>query len=163
MNGCLLYPIFMQFLPIEVHHDSFVYCSSFFFVFCFFLSFFLGPYLWHMGVPRLGAESELQQPTYAIATAMPDPSFICNLHQSSWQHRILNPLNEARDWTHNLMVPSWIRFCWATMGTPHFHFIYSFCSIFILFQPFLGYFVHRSKDILPDTGSNLRHNQYEKF
>ena len=32
----------------------------------------------------------------------------CNLHHSSWQCLILNPLSKARDWTCNLMVPSWI-------------------------------------------------------
>ena len=31
---------------------------------------------------------------------------------------ILNPLNEARDRTRNLMVPSQIRFHRAMMGTP---------------------------------------------
>uniref|UniRef100_A0A8D1VUY0 Myosin light chain 1/3, skeletal muscle isoform n=1 Tax=Sus scrofa TaxID=9823 RepID=A0A8D1VUY0_PIG len=34
---------------------------------------------------------------------MPDPSHICNLHHSSGQCQILNPLSEARDQTHNLM------------------------------------------------------------
>ena len=34
--------------------------------------FFLGPLSWHMEVPRLGVESELQLPAYA--TAMTDPS-----------------------------------------------------------------------------------------
>ena len=37
---------------------------------------------------------------------------------SSWQCRILSPLSEARDRTHNLMVPSWVHFCCATLGTP---------------------------------------------
>ena len=37
-----------------------------------------------------------------------DPSHVCDLHYSSWQHQILNPLSKATDWTHNLMVPSWI-------------------------------------------------------
>ena len=32
----------------------------------------------------------------ANTTAMPDPSHICNLHHSSWQHLVLNPLGEAR-------------------------------------------------------------------
>ena len=42
---------------------------------------------------------------------MPDLRHICNLHHSPRQCRILNPLSEARDQTHNLMVPSW--FCFA--------------------------------------------------
>ena len=39
---------------------------------------------------------------------------------SSWQRRILNPLSEARDPTHNLTVPRWICFCCATTGPPAF-------------------------------------------
>ena len=35
---------------------------------------------------------------------MPDPSRVCNLHHSSEQRQILNPLIEARDGTRNLMV-----------------------------------------------------------
>ena len=34
--------------------------------------FFLGPYLGHMSVPRLGVELELWLPAYATATIMPD-------------------------------------------------------------------------------------------
>ena len=41
------------------------------------------------------------------------------LHHSSWQRRILNPLSEARDWTCNLVVPSWIRFRCAMTELPH--------------------------------------------
>ena len=50
-----------------------------------------------MEVPRLGAESELQLLAYTIATAMLDPSYICDLCQSLWQSQTLNPLIEARD------------------------------------------------------------------
>ena len=71
-----------------------------------------------MEVPRLGVESELHLLAYTTATATPDLSHICNLHHSSQQHRILNPLSEARDRTYNLMVPSWIRFHCAMMETP---------------------------------------------
>ena len=49
---------------------------------------------------------------------MPDPSHVCDLHHSSQQCQILNPLNEARDQGCNLMVPSQIRFRCITMGTP---------------------------------------------
>ena len=90
------------------------------FLFFFFWSFvFLGPHPRHMGVPRLGILSELQLPAYARATATPDPSRICDLHHSSQQRRILNPLSEARDLTRNLMVPSRIHFHCTTTGTPN--------------------------------------------
>ena len=80
--------------------------SDFFFFGLFLL--FLGPLPWHMEVPRIGVESELQPPAYARATATWDLSHVHDLHHSSWQHHVLNPLSKARDQTHNLMVPSWI-------------------------------------------------------
>ena len=43
------------------------------------------------------------------ATAMTDPSRICDLHHSSQQFRILNPLSEARDRTCILTDPGWLR------------------------------------------------------
>ena len=58
--------------------------------------FFLGPHLWHMEVPGLGVELELQLPAYTTVTATPDPSHICDLQHSSWQRWVLNPLSEAR-------------------------------------------------------------------
>ena len=61
-----------------------------------------------MEVPWLGVESELQLLAYAAATATPDPSHLCDLHGSLHQHRILNPLSEARDRTHILMDASQI-------------------------------------------------------
>ena len=59
----------------------------------FFLHFLGGPHLWHMEVPRLGTELELQLPAYTTAIAMPDPSHVCDLHHSSRQSWILNPLS----------------------------------------------------------------------
>ena len=81
---------------------------KFFFFFCLFAIFF-GPLPRHMEVPRLGVEQELQPPAYARATATRDPSRVCNLHHSSRQRRIANPLSKGRDRTCNLMVPSRIR------------------------------------------------------
>ena len=83
----------------------------------------LGPLLWRMDVPRLGVESELQLPAYSTATAMLDPSLICDLHHSSRQHRILNPLSKARDETCILWDASWVCYCCTTTGTPS-NFIY---------------------------------------
>ena len=78
---------------------------------------FLGPYLQHMEVPRIGVELEVQLLAYTKATAAQDPSSVCDLHHSSRQCQIINPLCEARDQTHNLMVTSWIRFCCTTRET----------------------------------------------
>ena len=75
-----------------------------------------------MEVPRLGVELEPQLLAYTTAIATQDLSHVCDLHHSSQQRWILDPLREARDRTQNLMVPSWIRFRCATMGTP--------CNIF---------------------------------
>ena len=69
-------------------------------LFIFYLFFFLGWHLWHVEFPRLGVESELQLLAYTTATATPDPSRVCHLHHSSWQHRILNPVSKARDRPH---------------------------------------------------------------
>ena len=71
-----------------------------------------------MEVPKLGVELELQLLAYTTATATQDLSHVCNLHHSSLQHWILNPLRKTRDRTYNLMVPSWVRFHCTTMGTP---------------------------------------------
>ena len=84
----------------------------------FFLFVFLGPHAWHMEVPRPGVERELQLLAYTTATATQDPSHVYDLHHSSQQHQILNPPSEARGRTHHPTVPSQIRFCCATMGTP---------------------------------------------
>ena len=75
---------------------------------CLFVCF-LGLHPQHMEVPRLGVELELQLPASATATATWDPSGICDLHHSSWQHRIPDPLSKARDQTRILMGTSWIR------------------------------------------------------
>ena len=55
-----------------------------------------------MEVPRLGGKLEVQLPAYTTAT--PDLSHLCAVHHGSRTHRILKPLIEARDRTHNLMI-----------------------------------------------------------
>ena len=54
-----------------------------------------------------------------------DPSHVCDLHYSSPQCQILNPLGEARDQTCNLMFSGWIHFCCTMTGTPEPLCIYS--------------------------------------
>ena len=49
---------------------------------------------------------------------MQDSSCVCNLHHSSRQHHILNPLSVAREQNCILMVTSQINFLWAMMATP---------------------------------------------
>ena len=71
---------------------------------------FLGPHPRHLEVPRLGVQLELQLPASATATATSDLSRVCDLHHSSRQRRLLNPLSEARDRTHKFTVPRRIHF-----------------------------------------------------
>ena len=70
-----------------------------------------------MEVPSLGVQSDLQLSAYIPAThrgvqgyfwelsrSVTELSRVCDLHRSSQQRWILNPLSEARDRTHDLMV-----------------------------------------------------------
>ena len=68
----------------------------------FFFAFLGGRTLSTWKFQARGVELELQLPAYVTATATQDPSRLCDLHHSLWQHRILNPLSEARDQTHIL-------------------------------------------------------------
>jgi len=86
-----------------------------FFLFLFFLFFFRAePTAYRVSQAR----GPIRATAYTTATATQDPSHICDLHHSSQQCQILNPLSKARDPTRNLMVPSQIHFCCATTGTP---------------------------------------------
>ena len=51
----------------------------FYFILFILIVCFLGLQVWHMEVPRLGVELELQLPAYTTATATQDLSCICNL------------------------------------------------------------------------------------
>ena len=79
---------------------------------------FLGLHPWHMDIPRIGMELELHLTTYTTAPAMPDPTCVCDLHHSSQQHWILNPLSKARDQTPILVDTSWLHFLCNTVGSP---------------------------------------------
>ena len=79
---------------------------------------FLGLHPWHMEIPRLGVESELQLLAYATATARvgSEPS----LPPTPQLTALLDPypLREASDQTHILMDSSQIHFHCAMKGTP---------------------------------------------
>ena len=116
--------MFCQFLLYSKKNDPVIhihFLSFFFFsVFCF-----LELHSWYMEVPRLGAELELQLPTYTTGTGTPDPSRIFDLHHSSRQCQILNPLNKTRDWTCILMdTTSWVHYCEPQWERPIFLFLY---------------------------------------
>ena len=100
--------------------DISLWLYFYFYFYFIILSFvFLGPHPWHTEVPGLGG---------------PIRAVVAGLHHSHGNARSeprlqptpqlttmldLNPLSEARDQTHNLMVPSWIHFRCAPVGTPH--------------------------------------------
>ena len=91
------------------------FCFILFIYFCF-----LGLYQQHMDVPRLGVKSRLQLQAYttATATAMQNLSHTCNLHHSSQQPWILNPLNEAKIKPASPWILVQFITHWATTGTP---------------------------------------------
>ena len=104
--------IVIQMLP----HYSIKYLLFLFI--CLFVCF-LGLHLWHMEVPRLGIESELQPLAYTTATATHDLCWVCSLHHSLWEHWILNPLSKARiETASSWILPGFLNH-WATRGTPH--------------------------------------------
>ena len=78
------------------------------------LSYLLAAY----GGLRLRVQLEMQLPAYTTVTATWDPNLVWELHHSSQQHQILNPLIEARDWTLILVDTSWVPYCWAMMRIP---------------------------------------------
>ena len=73
-----------------------------------------------MEAPRQGVQLELQLLAYTTATTTQDLSCICNLHHSSRQCRIPDPLRKARDQTSILIDTSWVPFCCTTTGTPSY-------------------------------------------
>jgi len=95
---------------------------SFFFFFFFSFSLFRAPptgygsSIWE--VSRLGVKLELQLLAYPTATVTWDVSLDFDLHHSSGQCWILNPLSKATDRTWILMDTSQVCYHWATMGTP---------------------------------------------
>ena len=108
------------------------YCLTFYktsILFCFLL-FRVAPTAYGSFQTR----GQMQLPAYATAAVKPYPSCICNLHHSSQQCQIPEPLSEARDQTCILMDTSGIHFCCTTMGTPYsYSYKYSF-SLLVQFH-----------------------------
>ena len=85
-----------------------------------------------MEIPRVGVELELRLLAYVTATVTQDLNHVCDLHHSSWQSQILNPLSKARDRIRNLMVPSWIRF-WFFFFCLFLSFVFLLLLLLLLF------------------------------
>ena len=94
---CFLYYYFFNVIPTFIFSSLLLPIYIYIIIIIIIILPFLGPLSQHMEVPRLGVESELEPLAYATATATQDPSHICDLHHSSWQCQIVNPLSKARD------------------------------------------------------------------
>ena len=85
--------------------------------------YFFRSHLWQRDIPRLWVKS-LHLLVYATVTAIRDLNFVCDSHHSSRQHQLPNSLSEARDQTHNLVVPCRIRFrCTTPRNSPRLTFL----------------------------------------
>ena len=80
----------------EYFYGSWAAMPSYYFKRLFFFFCFLVPQAWHMEVPGLGVQLVLQLLAYTTAKAMQNLNPVFNLHHSSWQHQIPDPLSEAR-------------------------------------------------------------------
>ena len=97
--------------------DFILFVCLFIYLFVFFV---LCPHLRHMEVPR---------PPYATATATQDPSQFCDLHHSSWQRQIPNPLSKTRvEPASSWMLVGLVKH-WATTGTARCDFFSFFIGI----------------------------------
>ena len=65
-------------------------------VFCLFVLLFRAAPMAYGGSQARGRIRDTA-PSQRHSHAKQDPSCLCYLHHSSWQHQILNPLREARD------------------------------------------------------------------
>ena len=119
-----LHTLLMNANPFTLGELNYSPILFFFFFFFFFFFWFSLLYQLVLCVGVFFMLFVLFLPAYTSATEIPDPSCIYDLHHSSWQLWILNPLIEARDPTHNLMFPSWIRFHCATAGPSIPQFLY---------------------------------------
>ena len=114
----------------------------------FFVRVFLGQHPWQMAVPRLVVKLEMQLQTYTTATAIPDPSHVCNLHHSCQQHWILNLLSEAKDRTCVLMDASQIPFHWAATEKSKIMFYWNNLGVCKVFQ-LQWLYIHSCRYIIP--------------
>ena len=104
---------FLQGTGISLSFNWYSRSPLFFFLFIFFFLLFRSETMAFGGSQARGWIGAT-----AIGWGMQDLSPICDLHHSSWQHWILNPLSDARDWTCNLTVTSRSRFRCTTTRTP---------------------------------------------
>ena len=109
------------FRALSPHHGPLMWILPPFLFFLFFFFFFrlfrAAPKAYGRSQARSSITVELI--AYTRATAMPDPSLICDLHHSLWQRWILNPLREARDRTYILLDTSLSLLPLSHNGNPH--------------------------------------------
>ena len=96
-----------------------MYIIDFYFLFIYLFFVFL-LFLW--AAPAAYGGSQARGLIRAVATGLRQSHSnagsepICNLHHSSRQHRILNPLSKARDWTLVLMDSLPLSHKWKSMA-----------------------------------------------
>ena len=80
--------LFPQSVLLEINDPNHHLMTFFFFLLLLF--FFSGPHLWYIESPGPGVK-EVQLLAHTTARAILGLNHICDLHQSLWQHWILNP------------------------------------------------------------------------
>jgi len=115
LNCTVLYVDFSQQTFFLLYRSLSVGKSFFFLSFFFFFVFFRAAPMAYGSCQARGQIRAAAASLYRSATW--DLNCVCDLHHNSQQCQILNPLSEARDWTHILMNTSQVHYCWAMTGT----------------------------------------------
>ena len=100
--------------------------------FSLFLSF-LGPHLWHREVPRLGGQ--IRAAAAGLCHSKAGSSLICDIHHSSWQHQILNPLMGPGVQPTSLWILVGFIFAEPLGNTFFFFLSCCTCSMWTFFRP----------------------------
>ena len=145
----LLVPQYLDYSETTEYFLNLQSLSPWFFFFFFFFNFKAAPVA--HGSSQARGQIGAAPGSLSTATAMRDPSHVCNLYHSSQQCQVLNTLSEDRDRTGILMHTSWVPYHWTTSGTPSPLFHLSFSRSFRLFLCLSNFHINFRIDLSVST------------
>ena len=158
---------FYRLYPIYSYYENWLYSLCCTIYACFFSFFFLGQHLWHMKVPWLGVELELQMKSIPQSQQLGIQAISANYdaacgNAGSLTHRARPGVEPASSWTLIGFLTHWV-----TVATPmhyfilfyfvSFHFI-SFYSICLLGAAPKVYGGSQARGLIGTAAAGLHHS-----